>query len=260
VLVVAGLDPSGGAGLVADLEALAAVGASGWAVATALTAQGALGALGFEPASRAMLDAQIDALVVGRERARAVKTGMLATAELAGALAARLREAPLAKVPLVVDPVLAASSGAPLLATGRRSPAEALEPLVSIARLVTPNLAELAALARADVSTDAAAMRAARMLPARAVLVKGGHREGAPVDLLVERGRVTRFTGRRRPGTARGTGCRLASAIAGLLAQGAPLDEAVRRAKRLVELYLDAAAATPTPRAASPSRRRTSSS
>jgi hydroxymethylpyrimidine/phosphomethylpyrimidine kinase len=73
----------------------------------------------------------------------------------------------------------------------------------------------------------------------RAVLVKGGHRRGAPVDLLVERGRVLRFAGRRRAGSARGTGCRLASGIAAFLAAGAPLEEAVRRAKRMVERYLD---------------------
>jgi hydroxymethylpyrimidine/phosphomethylpyrimidine kinase len=71
--------------------------------------------------------------------------------------------------------------------------------------------------------------------------VKGGHRSGAPVDLLVEGSRVTTFTGRRRAGTARGTGCRLASAIAGLLARGATLEEAVRGAKRVVERYLDRA-------------------
>jgi len=69
--------------------------------------------------------------------------------------------------------------------------------------------------------------------------VKGGHREGAPVDLLVEGRRVTRFPGRRRPGTARGTGCRLASAIAAHLAAGARLEEAVRRAKVYVGRYLD---------------------
>jgi hydroxymethylpyrimidine/phosphomethylpyrimidine kinase len=72
------------------------------------------------------------------------------------------------------------------------------------------------------------------------VLVKGGHRQGAPVDLLVEARRVTRLEGRRRPGTRRGTGCRLAAAAAGMLARGATLEEAVRGAKRLVERYLDA--------------------
>ncbi|ACL63454.1 Phosphomethylpyrimidine kinase [Anaeromyxobacter dehalogenans 2CP-1] len=241
VLVVAGLDPSGGAGLTADLEALAAVGARGWAVATALTAQGPRGARGVSPASEAFLRLQIDALLEGRERPHAVKTGMLGTAGLARALAARLAEPPIARVPLVVDPVLLASSGAPLLDPGGVPPGEALAPLLGRARLVTPNLPELAALTGVEVADDEAAVRAARMLPARAVLVKGGHREGAPVDLLVEgRRRVTRFTGRRRAGTARGTGCRLASAIAGLLAGGASLEEAVRGGKRVVERYLDA--------------------
>jgi hydroxymethylpyrimidine/phosphomethylpyrimidine kinase len=240
--VVAGLDPTGGAGLLADLEALRGVGAAGWAVAAALTAQGPRGARGFEPASEAMLLAQIDALLDGGERPRAVKTGMLGTAALARALAARLGRPPLARAPLVVDPVLAASSGAPLLDAGGLAPGEALAPLLARASLATPNLPELALLTGDDVSTDAAAVAAARRLPARAVLVKGGHREGAPVDLLVERRRVTRLAGRRRPGTARGTGCRLASAVAGLLARGASLEEAVRGGKRLVERYLDAAA------------------
>jgi len=258
VLVVAGLDPSGGAGLVADLEALAAAGARGWAVAAALTAQGPRGAKGlapglpsprgaglgrvFEPVSEAMLLAQLEALLDGPERPRAVKTGMLGTAGLARALAARLAAAPLARVPLVVDPVLAASSGASLLDTGGAPPGEALAPLLARARLATPNLPELALLTGEDVSDDEAAVRAARRLPARAVLVKGGHREGAPVDLLVEGRRVTRLAGRRRPGTARGTGCRLASAIAAGLAAGRPLEDAVRRAKAIVERYLDSAA------------------
>ncbi|HEX9306243.1 MAG TPA: bifunctional hydroxymethylpyrimidine kinase/phosphomethylpyrimidine kinase [Anaeromyxobacter sp.] len=117
VLVVAGLDPSGGAGLVADLEALRAAGARGWAVAAALTAQGPRGARGFEPVSEAMLLAQLDALLAGRERPRAVKTGMVGSAALARTLADRLRAAPLRRVPLVMDPVLASSSGAPLLET-----------------------------------------------------------------------------------------------------------------------------------------------
>jgi len=239
VLVVAGLDPSGGAGLVADLEAIAAAGARGWAVAAALTAQGPAGARGFEPVSEAMLLDQIAALLAGRERPRAVKTGMVGSAALARALADRLRVPPLRRLPVVVDPVLAASSGAPLLETGGASPGEALLPLLDRAWLATPNLPELALLTGDDVATDEGAIRAARRLPARAVLVKGGHREGAPVDLLVEGRRVTRFPGRRRPGTARGTGCRLASAIAAHLAAGARLEEAVRRAKVYVGRYLD---------------------
>ena len=239
VLVVAGLDPAGGAGLVADLEAVAAAGARGWAVAAALTAQGRRGARGFEPVSEVMLLAQIDALLDG-DRPRAVKTGMLGTAALARVLASRLAAPPLRRVPLVVDPVLAASSGARLFDPGGLSVGEAYLPILTRAWLATPNLPELALLTGDDVSTDAAAVRAARRLPARAVLVKGGHREGAPVDLLVQDGRVTRFGGRRRPGTARGTGCRLTSAIAAFLAGGVTLEDAVRRGKALVGRYLDA--------------------
>ena len=239
VLVVAGLDPSGGAGLLADLAALEAVGARGWAVASALTAQGAGGARGFLASTPRFVLEQIEALLGGREAPRAVKTGMLATAAIVRALAARLAERPLARVPLVLDSVLATTSGLPLFEAGRLSPGAALAPLLERAALVTPNLLELARLAGHDTSTDEAAVRAARLLPARAVLVKGGHRRDDPVDLLVMGRRTTRIPGRRRPGTARGTGCRLASAIAGLLARGEPLEVAVRRAKRLVERYID---------------------
>jgi hydroxymethylpyrimidine/phosphomethylpyrimidine kinase len=240
VLVAAGLDPSGGAGLAADLEALRAVGATGWAFATAITAQGPGGARGFVPTAPNFLVAQIDALVLGSERPRAVKTGMLGTAAVARALADRLAEKPLGNLPVVVDPVLVASSGETLLATSGVAPGDAVAPLLARARLATPNLPELHLLTGLDVSTDANAIRAARTLPSRAVLVKGGHRDGPPVDLLVTSRTVIRFPGRRRAITARGTGCRLASAIAGLLAQGSSLEEAVRGGKRVVERYLDA--------------------
>jgi len=247
VLLVAGLDPSAGAGLAADLEALQAVGAVGWPVAAALTAQGPAGVKGWSPVPVELLLAQIDALLEGGDdagdaRPRAVKTGMLGTGELVAALAARLGRRDLSRVPLVVDPVLLSSSGTQLLDTGGDAAADVLAPLLSRARLATPNLPELAALTGLDVSTDAAAVKAARQLPSKAVLVKGGHRDGAPVDLLVEGRAVTRFEGTRRPGTARGTGCRLASAIAGLLAGGASLAEAVRGGRAVVERYLDARA------------------
>jgi hydroxymethylpyrimidine/phosphomethylpyrimidine kinase len=240
VLVVAGLDPSGGAGLLADVAALTAVGARAWTVASAITAQGSAGARAFWATGPDLLLAQLEALLAGRERPRAVKTGMLATATMARRLAERLGAAPLQRLPLVVDPVLAASSGLALLDPEGRSPGEALAPLLERARVVTPNLPELALLSGEEVLGDEAAVRAARLLPARAVLVKGGHREGAPVDLLVEGRRVIKLTGRRRPRGGRGTGCRLASALAGLLARGESLEAAARGAKRVVERYLDA--------------------
>lgn len=240
MLVVAGLDPTGGAGLAADLEALAAVGAAGYPVAAALTAQGAAGAESFVPTKTWLVLEQIDVLLGGLPpalRPRAVKTGMLGTGAIAEALAARLARGDLAGLPLVVDPVLASSSGLPLFRA--RSPRRAFAALLARASLATPNLPELAFLAAREVPDDEAAIAAARELPCRAVLVKGGHRRGEPVDILVRGRKVTRFPGRRRPGAAHGTGCRLASAIAGLLARGEPLEDAIRGAKRVVEVYLD---------------------
>ena len=239
VLVCAGLDPSGGAGLLADLEALAAAGARGWAVATALTAQGPRGARAAVPAAPEMLLAQVDALLEGApELPRAVKTGMLGSAGNAAALAERLGRRPLGRVPLVVDPVLFASSGLSLLDAADAR--EALHALLARATLATPNWPELEALVGHALASEEGAIRAARELPSRAVLVKGGHRTGEPVDLLVRGRTVIRIRGRRRPIEARGTGCRLASAAAGFLARGLPLEEALRRAKRVVERYLDA--------------------
>jgi hydroxymethylpyrimidine/phosphomethylpyrimidine kinase len=240
VLVAGGLDPSGGAGLSADVEALLAVGGRALPVATALTVQGAGGAYGAQAVPVALVRAQVEGLLAGRGLSvKALKTGMLATAEIAAALAELFAHRRLGRAPLVVDPVLAASSGLPLLDTGGATPLDALRPLLDRAALVTPNWLELEVLAGASIEDDDAAVTAARALGARAVLVKGGHRKGAPMDLLVRRREVLKFTGRRRAGTARGTGCRLASALAGLLAQGASLPEAVRGAKRVVERYLD---------------------
>lgn len=238
--MAAGLDPTGGAGLAADIEALRAVGAMAFPVATALTLQGPRGALDFRPVSPAFLVAQVETLLRGKgPRPDAVKTGMLGSARNALALAEALDRGPLARLPLVVDPVLAASSGLSLLRGTRGRPASALAPLLGRATIVTPNWPELEALAGGVLCDDADAVEAARKLGCRAVLVKGGHRSGDPVDLLVQPRSVRRFGGRRRPGTARGTGCRLASALAGLLARGATLEEAVRGAKRVVEEYLD---------------------
>ena len=241
--MAAGLDPSGGAGLAADVEALLAVGARALPVATSLTVQGPAGALRQRPVPWRLVVEQVEGLLGGRAGGlAAAKTGMLGSAANAAALA-RLFEGPLAGLPLVVDPVLAASSGLSLLEDPRgRPPAELLRGLLAAATVVTPNRPELAALcgvAEGAVRSDDDAVEAARALACRAVLVKGGHRRGAPLDLLVSGREVVRFEGRRRRGTARGTGCRLASALAGLLAAGAPLPQAVRGAKAVVERYLD---------------------
>src|SRR5512146_2878936 len=118
VLVAAGLDPSGGAGLAADVEALLAVGARALPVATALTVQGPSAALGFEPVRPTFVLAQVDGILRGGGRPAAIKTGMIGTAANVGALATAFERPALRDLPLVVDPVLAASSGLPLLRGG----------------------------------------------------------------------------------------------------------------------------------------------
>lgn len=239
VLVLAGLDPSGGAGLLADAEAVRAAGARPLCVATALTVQTTQRARGFSVVEPAVVLSQARALLE-EEPVAALKLGMLGSEPMADALAALVAEAGLEAI---LDPVLRASSGAALFA----GPAGALWPLIRACSLVTPNLAEAQALVGSlggnkDLPRDVDAMeRAARALVdggARAVLVKGGHLDGDAVDVLWDGSRLTVLRGPRLPGSARGTGCRLASAIAARLALGDPLHEAARAAKEQVRTYL----------------------
>ncbi len=239
VLLLAGLDPSGGAGLLADAEAVRKAGALPLCVATALTVQTRRRARRFEPVPAALVAEQARALLE-EEEVRAVKLGMLGTPELA-ALARVLADE--ARCPLVVDPVLRASSGEPLFHGDARA---AYLPLLAGA-IVTPNLAEAGALlqlaeAPADLAAMGAAARALVALGARAALVKGGHLAGEAVDLLCDQAGLLELRGQRLSGTARGTGCRLASALAARLALGDDLPDAARFAKALVRDYLEQAA------------------
>lgn len=233
ILVVAGSDSSGGAGLQADLRTCAAFNVHATSVITAVTAQtdNEVRAVHAVPAEviAAQLDAAFDTRAIG-----AVKLGLLARAPTVTAVADSLRRRP--SVPVVLDPVMIASSG------GRLLDAEALavlrEQLLPKVDCLTPNLAEAAALLGGDEAGDEAAMQAqGRALLAvgpRAVLVKGGHAAlPEAVDLLVSADGVKRFASPWvRAGRARGTGCTLSTAIAAALAHGAPLAQAVAQAKR----------------------------
>jgi hydroxymethylpyrimidine/phosphomethylpyrimidine kinase len=232
VLVLAGLDPSGGAGILADAEAIRAAGARPLCIATALTVQTSRRARRFEPVAAVLIEEQARALLE-EEAIGALKLGMLATAEVA---AAALRIARDARVPLVLDPVLRASSGAPLFAGDARA---AYRELLRLGPVVTPNLAEARELlGLADEPRDPAAMRAAGeqlvQLGAAAALIKGGHLAGDAVDVLVAGGTALELRATRLPGSLRGTGCRLASALAANLARGATVVEAARAAKEYV--------------------------
>jgi hydroxymethylpyrimidine/phosphomethylpyrimidine kinase len=242
VLVLAGLDPSGGAGLLADAEAVRAAGARPLCVATALTAQTTRRMHGFQPLAPALAIQTAEALIE-EEPVRAIKVGMVGTAAMARAIAELLERA---RLPAVVDPVLASSSGAVLFQGGALVARQAHAALWPLA-VITPNAPEARALLDLpDEPRDVASLeRAARELVrrgAKAALVKGGHAEGADaVDVLCSTEGCEHLASPRMANTARGTGCRLASALAAGLALGKPLPDAARAAKRLVLEYLRAA-------------------
>ncbi|HXY58898.1 MAG TPA: bifunctional hydroxymethylpyrimidine kinase/phosphomethylpyrimidine kinase [Methylocystis sp.] len=242
LLSIAGSDPSGGAGVQADLKTFAAFRCYGMAAITALTVQNTKGVAHVVPVEPQVVRAQIDA-VFDDIAVDAIKIGMLARVETAQAVAASLRCAQARNI--VVDPVLAATRGGPLDEIGLA--AALMSELAPLAALLTPNLSEAAALSGTAPARSVAEMeRQAEKLVeagARAVLVKGGHLHGEPVDALYADGGVTLFPGVRiaTPNT-HGTGCALSSAIACGLAQDFTLTEAVARAKRWLEAALAAGA------------------
>jgi len=241
-MTIAGSDSSGGAGIQADLKTFTALGVYGASAITALTAQNTTGVQGVEAVPPAFVAAQIRS-VLGDLDVRAVKTGMLANAAIIDAVATEM--AAQAAIPLVIDPVMVATSGDPLIAAD--AVATLKSRLIPLARVITPNLPEAAALLSAPLaSTEGEAMHqlhALSKLGARAVLLKGGHGDGAEaVDLLLDDGRVTRLASPRiATRNTHGTGCTLSAAIAAFLAQGLALEVAVERAKTYVHRAIVAA-------------------
>ena len=230
-LTIAGSDSGGGAGIQADLKTFHRFGLFGTSAITAVTAQNTRGVQGWEVMPSDLIRAQIDA-VVSDLRPDAVKSGMLADAEVVRVVAGALRDHRLA--PYVLDPVMVATSGDPLLE--RDAVALIREELLPLATLVTPNLDEAAILTGAAVDDVTGMERAARWLVerggARAALVKGGHLRGAEaIDVLLDEEGLERFTHPRLTTTStHGTGCTLSSAVAAHLALGQPLRSAVRDA------------------------------
>ncbi|MCB8839527.1 bifunctional hydroxymethylpyrimidine kinase/phosphomethylpyrimidine kinase [Aurantimonas sp. VKM B-3413] len=244
VLVIAGSDSSGGAGIVRDVATLAEMGASAALAVTAVTAQTDAGVSAVHMIPPGVVAEQVAAALTSGE-VGAVKIGMLGSAEIVRAVAAALGEHA-AGILVVLDPVLASSSGRTLLDdAGREELTKALLPLTT---LLTPNLPEAAILTGMPPAADEDEMiaQAHRLLDLglRAVLMKGGHGGGAEaVDILVRRGKPPlRLASPRLTGTLRGTGCLLASAIAGGLARGLPLTEACRSAKQRLDIAFASAA------------------
>lgn len=229
---IAGSDPTGGAGIQADLSTFAAMGVWGLSVVTALTAQtpGRVSSTWVQPAGvvAAQLQALLDEFPIG-----AFKTGMLGDGSVINTLADHLPKA----VPLVVDPVLVSSSGHRLLAE------EAIEllkeRLIPLATVVTPNLPETEVISGlGPLCSDDEVIRAGNVLldlGAAAVIIKGGHRTGAEAtDLLITANNVTPLSSIRQPYPVHGTGCCFSAALAALLARGYPLASAAEGAKCLI--------------------------
>jgi hydroxymethylpyrimidine/phosphomethylpyrimidine kinase len=241
-LTIAGSDSSAGAGIQADLKTFAAFGVYGASAITALTAQNTRGVFGIHPVPSGFVTAQIDAVFDDLD-VRAVKIGMVAELSIIEAVASALsRWKP---VHIVLDPVMVASSGDRLLSE------EAIESLrrdlFPRASLITPNLPEAAVLLNESVAPDEAAIRSQgrRLLAlgARAVLIKGGHGQGAEsIDYLFAGGSVTALPAPRiATANTHGTGCSLSSAIAAGLAKGETLEQAVRNAKTWISAAIAAA-------------------
>jgi hydroxymethylpyrimidine/phosphomethylpyrimidine kinase len=233
-VTIAGSDSGGGAGIQADLKTFAALGVYGATVITALTAQNTKGVFAVHEVPADFITAQIDAVFSDLD-VGAVKIGMLGNAAAIEAVAVGLVRHGARNV--VLDPVMAATSGERLL---RTDALDALLKLIGRASVVTPNIPEAAALLGVPAARDESEMlaqgRKLLELGAEAVLIKGGHGSGPDsVDLLVETAGSTRFSAPRvRTENGHGTGCTLASAIAAGLAKGLPLGEAVGEAKTYI--------------------------
>lgn len=230
VMTIAGSDSGGGAGIQADLKTFAALGVYGTSALTAITAQNTQRVTRVLELPPELVAAQIDAIVtdIGAD---AVKTGMLANSAIIAVVAAKVQEHHLPN--LVVDPVMVAKSGDPLLQP--EAVAALREKLVPLALVITPNVPEAEVLVGHQVASDADMRRACQeigALGAKNVVLKGGHRAGPAVDLLYNGKEFREFRGPRIDTTnTHGTGCTFASAIAAWLAKGATVEEAVARAK-----------------------------
>jgi hydroxymethylpyrimidine/phosphomethylpyrimidine kinase len=241
-LTIAGSDSGGGAGIQADLKTFSALGVYGASAITALTAQNTLGVQGVHEAPPAFVAQQIDSVLSDLD-VKAIKIGMVSSAPIIEAIAGAL--AGHRGIPIVLDPVMVAASGDPLLAA---SAIDALRKrLLPLATVVTPNLPEAAMLCGEPMAGDEAAMLAqGRRLVgdgAAAALIKGGHADSAEsVDLLVTRAGVERFAVPRiATRNVHGTGCTLSSAVAAGLAKGLPLRDAVAEGKAYVTAAIAAA-------------------
>ncbi|MEN8209406.1 MAG: bifunctional hydroxymethylpyrimidine kinase/phosphomethylpyrimidine kinase [Candidatus Fermentibacteria bacterium] len=234
LLFAGGTDPSGGAGLPADLKTASALGFHGCPVVTAVTVQNSGNVLSWEAVTPEILLEQLRA-VCSDGPVAGVKSGMLGSTGNASALAGFIREE-MRGIPYILDPVLAAGGGGSLVDSGMIDLIR--DHLIPLSTLCTPNIDEAEILSGTEISDTEDMIKAGRAIVrmgATAVLVKGGHLPGDPVDVLVTKNDCTRFTGGRiTQENVHGTGCALAASAAALLAAGFPMEAAIRDARSYV--------------------------
>jgi hydroxymethylpyrimidine/phosphomethylpyrimidine kinase len=235
-LTVAGFDPSGGAGIQADLKVFQALGVHGLSVATAVTAQNTQGVADILPIDKQFIKKQLSVLLSDM-RPDSLKTGMLFHEASVAVVARMIKKYSLKNV--VTDPVLTSSSGKRL---GNRYVPDAMKKkLFPLCTVITPNIHEASVLTGLDVKTKASMEQAAVQLKSfgpRCVIITGGHLRGSAMDLVYD-GRFHVLKGRKFKGDYHGTGCVFSAAIAALLAQGTPLLEAVRKSKLFMNRALN---------------------
>ena len=240
-LTMAGSDPSGGAGLQADLKTFHQHAVYGTAVVTLVTVQNTVSVSRVEVLSAGLVSQQI-AAVLSDIPPKAAKTGALGSSEVVRAVAELAAEF---KFPLIVDPVMIGKHGVRLISP--EAEAALKSELLPHAFLATPNIPEAELLSGLEIRDEKDMLRAARRLCGSgclAVLIKGGHLDGPPVDLLFDGEEMTRFEGTRVTSRhTHGTGCTLSAAITANLALGLGLKEAVGRAKRFVQAAIETAPA-----------------
>lgn len=243
VLTIAGSDSGGGAGIQADVKTITLLGAYATTAVTALTAQNTLGVQDIFPASADFVTMQLDSVLTDI-KPDAIKTGMLCNDRIVHAVAQRLRHySEESSVPIIVDPVMYAKNGSPLLEEKARG--ALIGEILPLATLVTPNLAEAGELAGIEVKSIGTMHEAAEKiyeLGPKNVLIKGGHLSHDAVDVLFDGHQFSEyFAPRVQTKNTHGTGCAFSAAIATFMALGDDLPTAIAAAKEFISAAIETA-------------------
>lgn len=233
VLTIAGTDPSGGAGIQADLKTFQELKSYGMSVITSVVAQNTTGVQDVHHLPAEMIEQQLDSVFTDMP-VHAFKTGMIANKDMMKVIGEKVVNQ---KAPFVMDPVMVATSGDPLIAANARDYLR--EQLLPLTTLVTPNIPEAAYLTGEKIESlndmEHAAEQIVAEYGAGAALVKGGHLEGDAIDFLYDGNKIHTFSSKRiDTKNTHGTGCTYSAAITAYLGQGVPLLDAVKQAKEFV--------------------------